>query len=121
MPAYKHRLPKSKATSATSAGLERLGETRLTFVTRAQIKAESDASAEDASEPDEDLERVFAFYRALDLVAAGPGSGGRLSRVFTARMSLAYFEYEAEEITILREAREAVRAADILRELHLRS
>jgi len=84
-------------------GLERLRETRLTFLTRAQIEAESDASAEDASEPDEDLERIFAFYRALDLVAPDLDLAGAYREYFSANVA-GFFEYEAEEITLLRES-----------------
>lgn len=84
-------------------GLERLGETRLSFVARSQIEAESDASAEDATEPDEDLERIFAFYRALDLIAPDLDLAGAYREYFSANVA-GFFEYEAEEITILREA-----------------
>ncbi len=82
-------------------GLERLGETTLTFRTRDQIKAESDASAEEEA-PSDDTERLFAFYRALDLVPPELDLAGAFREYYSANVA-GYFEYEAEEITILRE------------------
>ncbi len=80
-------------------GLERLQETTLNFRTRAEIQAESDASAEE--EVSDETERLMAFYRALDLVSPDLDLVETWREYFDANVA-GYFEFEAEEITILR-------------------
>ena len=82
-------------------GLERLQETTLTFRTRAQIQADSDASAEESNSTDDYLERLVAFYRALDLVSPDLDLAAAFREYYSANVA-GYFEIEAEEITILR-------------------
>lgn len=83
-------------------GLERLGKTTLTFRSRDQIKAESDVPAEEAPSPDDDMERLFAFYLALDLIPPDLDLAQAIREYYSANVA-GYFEFEAEEITILRE------------------
>lgn len=82
-------------------GLERLQETTLTFRTRAQIQADSDASAEESNSPDDDLERLVAFYRALDLAPPGLDLAAAFREFYTANV-VGYFKFAENEITILR-------------------
>ncbi len=79
-------------------GLERLRETTLTFRSRDQIVAES---AEETTSPDEDMERLHAFYRALELIPPDLDLAQTFREYFSGNIA-GYFEFEAEAITILR-------------------
>jgi len=82
-------------------GLERLRETTLAFRSRDQILAEG---AEEPPSPDEDMERLYAFYRALDLIPPDLDLAQAFREYLSANVA-GYFEFEAEEITILRKPR----------------
>jgi len=82
-------------------GLERLGETTLIFLTHEQVKAESAASA-DEEPPSDETERLFAFYLALDLIPPDLDLEAAYREFYSANIA-GYFEFEAGEITILRE------------------
>jgi hypothetical protein len=83
-------------------GLERLGETTLTFRARAHIQAERPAPDEEASAPDDDLQRYIAFVHALEL--APPELDLQAAfRDYHSVNVLGYYEFEGQAITILRE------------------
>ena len=84
-------------------GLERLQDTTLTFLVREHVKAESDASAE-ANDSRDDLERIFAFYRALDLLPPDIDLQAVFLDFYTANVA-GYYQFEGDEITILRPSR----------------
>ena len=83
-------------------GLERLGETTLTFRARDLIKAESGAPDEEAPSPDDGMERFIAFFRALELAPPELDLEAAFREYYSANV-LGYYEFEGEEITILRE------------------
>lgn len=83
-------------------GLERLGETTLTFRARDQIRAERGAPDEDASSPDDGMERFIAFFRALELAPPEVDLEAAFREYYSANV-VGYYEFEGEEITILRQ------------------
>ena len=80
--------------------LERLQDTSLTFLAREHFKAEFSAPAEDTDSRD-DSERIFAFYRALDLVPPEIDLESVFLDFYTANVA-GYYKFEGNEITILR-------------------
>ncbi|MCY3798262.1 MAG: hypothetical protein OXG84_10655 [Chloroflexi bacterium] len=90
-------------------GLERLGETTLTFRARDHIRAERGAPDEEASSPDEEapspddgLERFIAFFRALELAPPELDLEAAFREYYSANV-IGYYQFEGEEITILRQ------------------
>lgn len=83
-------------------GLKRLGETTLGFRSHDQIKAESGASDEEAPSPDDGMERFIAFFRALELAPPELDLEAAFREYYSANV-VGYYEFEGEEITILRE------------------
>ena len=83
--------------------LERLGETTMQFVTRAQITQErAGTDEEEASAPDDDMERLTAFYRALDLTPPDLDLAESFREFYTANVA-GFFDFDTEQITLLRQ------------------
>ena len=80
--------------------LERLQDTTLTFLTHERFKAETDAPA-DENDSGDDSEHIFAFYRALDLLPPEIDLEAVFLDFYTANVA-GYYEFEGNEITILR-------------------
>lgn len=83
-------------------GLERLGETTLTFRARDHIQAERGAPDEEAPSPDDGMQRFIAFFRALELAPPELDLEAAFREYYSANV-VGYYDFEGAEITILRE------------------